>query len=722
MNKENIIDENITFETLLDGATTYIDEEGITLLKKSYEYASIIHKGQKRLSGEDYISHPLNTAYILVKIHSDYQTLCAALLHDVIKTNNISYNELEANFGTEIATLVKEVTKINKLSLSADSLYQINYYKKILIGLCEDVRVIIIKLADRLHNMRTLWAIPEEKQKEKAKETLEILAPIAHRLGIHYIKSELEDLSLRYYKPDVYYDIVTRLNNTKMERDTVILEMKTKISQMLNEHNIKHEIKGRSKSIYSIYNKMQNGKRFEEIYDILALRVYVNTESECYLALGLIHSKYKPLSNRFKDYIAMPKENMYQSLHTTIFGVGGELYEVQIRTYEMDKIAEYGIASHWAYKEKIDESVAIKNVMEQKLQMFRSIIENSKEEAISDEDFVNTVKKEALDNYIYVYTPKGDVIELPYGSTPIDFAYKVHTNIGDTMVGAIVNENIVPLDYKLKDGDIVKININKNSKGPSKEWINIVFTSQARNKIKNFYSKIDKNENIKRGEELIEKELRKCKIPFANFNEKIDDILDELNEDSLEELYLCIGNGKYTPTMVVNLISKKEKTKEEILLNKIHTSNINALAKNDIIVGGQDEIKVTLANCCKPVKGDDVIGYITKGNGIVVHRSICHNVCDVNERIIPIEWNMNSTNKYETSIIIRTEKSDNILVNIISMASTSNVNVQTLNIINNTDFQTYNLVVLVDNIDRLNSFLNALYQMKEIIEVQRIIN
>ena len=505
MNKENIIDENITFETLLDGATTYIDEEGITLLKKSYEYASIIHKGQKRLSGEDYISHPLNTAYILVKIHSDYQTLCAALLHDVIKTNNISYNELEANFGTEIATLVKEVTKINKLSLSADSLYQINYYKKILIGLCEDVRVIIIKLADRLHNMRTLWAIPEEKQKEKAKETLEILAPIAHRLGIHYIKSELEDLSLRYYKPDVYYDIVTRLNNTKMERDTVILEMKTKISQMLNEHNIKHEIKGRSKSIYSIYNKMQNGKRFEEIYDILALRVYVNTESECYLALGLIHSKYKPLSNRFKDYIAMPKENMYQSLHTTIFGVGGELYEVQIRTYEMDKIAEYGIASHWAYKEKIDESVAIKNVIEQKLQMFRSIIENSKEEAISDEDFVNTVKKEALDNYIYVYTPKGDVIELPYGSTPIDFAYKVHTNIGDTMVGAIVNENIVPLDYKLKDGDIVKININKNSKGPSKEWINIVFTSQARNKIKNFYSKIDKNENIKRGEELIEK-------------------------------------------------------------------------------------------------------------------------------------------------------------------------------------------------------------------------
>ena len=470
--------ENITFELLYDAVKAYINNiEELNIIKESYEFAKKTHEGEKRLSGDDYILHPINTAYILSKIHSDYQTISAALLHDVIKMDDISVDILENKFGKEIATLVKEVTKINKLSFSADSEYQINYYKKILVGLCEDVRVIIIKLADRLHNMRTLWAIPVEKQKEKAKETLEILAPIAHRLGIHYLKSELEDISLRYYKPDVYYDIVTRLNNTKLERDNVILEMKTQISNMLNDNGIKHEIKGRSKSIYSIYNKMQNGKKFEEIYDILALRVYVNTESECYLTLGLIHSKYKPLSKRFKDYIAMPKENMYQSLHTTIFGVGGELYEIQIRTYEMDKIAEYGIASHWAYKEKIDESVAIKNVMEQKLQRFRTIIENSKNEASNDEEFVNNVKKEALDNNIYVYTPKGDVIELPYGATPIDFAYKVHTNIGDKMVGAIVNDSIVPLDYKLKDGDIIKINVNKNSKCPNKEWLNIVVTS-----------------------------------------------------------------------------------------------------------------------------------------------------------------------------------------------------------------------------------------------------
>ena len=714
-------EEIISYETFIDAVKSYINDPiEIEVIEKSYEFAKKVHEGEKRLTGEDYITHPLTVAYILTKIHSDYETLSSALLHDVLENGVTTESELESEFGSDITKLVKEVTKINKLSLNANSEYYINYYKKILVGLCEDVRVIIIKLADRVHNMRTLWAIPEEKQKEKAKETLEILAPIAHRLGIHYLKSELEDLSLRYYKPDVYYDIVTRLNNTKKERDSVILEMKESISKMLDEHGIKHEIKGRSKSIYSIYNKMQNGKKFEEIYDILALRVYVNTESECYLALGLIHSKYKPLNKRFKDYIAMPKENMYQSLHTTIFGVGGALYEVQIRTYEMDKIAEYGIASHWAYKEKIDESVAIKNVMEQKLQMFRNIIESSQDEALNDEDFVNNVKKEALNNYIYVYTPKGDVIELPLGATPIDFAYKVHTNIGDTMVGAIVNDNIVPLDYKLKDGDIIKVNVNKNSK-PSKEWINIAFTSQARNRIKSFYTKIDKIENIKHGQELIEKELRKLKIPFNDFNDKLDNILEELNEDSLDDLYLGVGNGKYTALSVVNLVNKETKTKEEIILDRISNTPVRTNIKNDIIVAGIDEIKVTLANCCKPVNGDDVIGYITKGNGIVVHRTNCHNIMNVDERIIPIEWNSNADNKYKTSIIINVIKKDNMLVDIISKASSSNVTIQSINLINNSKYQTYNLLVLVENVTKLNSFLNDLYQMPEVVDVERLI-
>ena len=714
-------EQKVTLEEVFNNIGQYIeDEEKISLIKKAYEFAKKIHEGEKRLSGEDLINHPIGIAYILTKIHADHESLCTAFLHEVLKAG-VDISEVEENFGKPIAILVKEVDKINRISLSAENEYKINYYKKILIGLCEDVRVIIIKLADRLDNLNTLWAIPDEKQKEKAKETLEILAPIAHRLGIHYIKSNLEDLSLRYLKPDVYYDIVTKLNNTKKERDSVILEMKTKISEMLSEHNIKHEIKGRSKSIYSIYNKMQNGKKFEEIYDILALRVYVDTESECYLSLGLIHSKYKPLSKRFKDYIAMPKENMYQSLHTTIFGVGGALYEVQIRTYGMDKIAEYGIASHWAYKEHVDESIAIKNVMEQKLQLFRNIIESTKDEALSDEDFVNTVKKEILDKDIYVYTPKGDVIELPLGATPIDFAYKVHTNIGDKMVGAIVNDSIVPLDYKLKDGDIIKINVNKNSKGPSKEWINMVFTSQARNRIKSFYTKIDKTENIKKGQELIEKELRKSKIPFTEFNENIENILNTLNETSTDDLYLSIGNGKYNSQSVVNLLKKETKTKEEIILNKLNTTNISNDTKNDIIVGGIDEIKVTLANCCKPVKGDDVIGYITRGNGVVVHRTNCHNISNIDDRIISIEWNMNSTNKYSTSVIVKALKKDNILVNIISKASSSNITIQTINVINNLDYVTYDLVVSVLNNEKLQDFLNDLYQMPDVIEVERLI-
>lgn len=713
--------EKITIEDVIKNAESYIDKDKLGVIKEAYEFAKEVHKGETRLSGEEYISHPVSVAFILTKVHSDYMTLVAAILHEVIKMDGVSHEELEKRFGSEITKLVEDVTKINRLSLSAESEYQVNYYKKILVGLCEDVRVIIIKLADRLHNMSTLWAIPEEKRKEKAKETLEILAPIAHRLGIHYIKSELEDLSLRYYKPDIYYDIVTRLNNTKKERDSVLLEMKSKISDILNEHNIKHEIKFRSKSIYSIYNKMQNGKKFEEIYDILALRVYVDNEDECYLALGLIHSKYKPLSKRFKDYIAMPKENMYQSLHTTIFGVGGNLYEVQIRTYDMDKIAEYGIASHWAYKEHINDSNNIKNTMEQKLQMFRNIIESSKTEAENDEDFVNMVKKEALENNIYVYTPKGDVIELPLGSTPIDFAYKVHTGVGDKMVGAIVNESIVPIDYKLKDGDIVKINVNKNSKGPSKEWINVVFTAQARNRIKSFYTKIDKDENIKKGQDLIEKELRKNKIPFSEFNDGIELLLDTLNENTIEDIYLCTGNGKYTAQAIINILKKQSKSKEEIILDKVSNVNIITNIKNDIIVSGIDEIKVTLANCCKPIKGDDIIGYITRGNGIVVHRNNCHNIANTDERIISVEWNNNSNNKYQTSIIVKTEKSTNFLVNMISKASSENITIKTINVVNNTDYQSYDLIVLVENTEKLQNFLNDLYQMKEVMEVERLI-
>ena len=486
------------FEQLAKKLKTYIkNDQELDEIKKAYLFAKEKHDGQKRISGEDYVVHPLNVAYILSEIHADSKTISAALLHDTIEDCNVTKEQLEELFGLEVAKLVESITKINKLSFTGDNDAMVANQRKILIGLTEDVRVIILKLADRLHNMRTLWALSLEKQKENARETLDIFTPIAHRLGINSIKSELEDLSLRYLKPDVYYEIVEKLNKTKVERDNYISEMMESVSKTLNEHNIKHQIKGRSKSIYSIYNKLSKGKTFNEIYDLLALRVFVDTEAECYQALGLIHSKFRPIPKRFKDYIAMPKTNMYQSLHTTVFGIDGQLFEIQIRTYEMDKVAENGIASHWSYKEGKSN---MQSEMEQKLQFFRVIMELKNEE--SDEHFVNSVKEDVLKDTIYVFTPMGDVIELPSGSTPIDFAYRVHSKVGDTMIGAIVNNNIVPLNYQLQDNDIVKINTSKNST-PSQEWINIAKTTQAKNKIKSYFNKTIKDDYCNKGEELL---------------------------------------------------------------------------------------------------------------------------------------------------------------------------------------------------------------------------
>jgi GTP diphosphokinase / guanosine-3',5'-bis(diphosphate) 3'-diphosphatase len=714
--------KTITIDDLITKVESYIkDKKQITVIKKAYEYANEKHFGIKRLDGSELINHPLNVAYILTDLYADYEAISTALLHEVIDEGNASIEELKDIFGEKIAKLVNSITKINRLSFSAESEYTITYYRKILVGLCEDVRVIFIKLGDRLHNMRTLWAIPEGKQREKAKETLEILAPIAHRLGIYNIKSELEDLSLKYYKPDAYIDIVRNLNNTKIEREKAINEMKLKISEMLTANNIRHEIKGRSKSIYSIYDKMQKGRKFRDIYDILALRVYVETEQNCYLTLGLIHSKYKPVPKRFKDFIAMPKENMYQSLHTTIFGMDGHLFEIQIRTYEMDHIAEYGIASHWTYKDQSNKK--LKDVMEQKLQMFRSLIELNQDENNADE-FVQNVKSEVLNENIYLFTPKGDVIELPVGSTPIDFAYRVHTSVGDKMVGAIISDNIVPLDYELQDGDIVKININKNSKGPSREWMNIAKTAQAKNKIKNFFSKMDKDEMIKRGEELLLKELRKQKYTFNDFfsDSNMEIIFDELSLSNMNDLYHAIGSSKYTANYVVNLITKETKTKEKIILDKIQ-ANVNRpiTNKNDILVEGIDDIKITLANCCGPVKGDNILGYITRGKGITVHRMECHNIANLEERIIDVSWNEATEKKWPTNIVIETDKKENFLLELLSKVSNANVNIQSINTINNHDLVIYDIIIVVSDLIKLNKLINEISQMNHVHKVERII-
>ena len=704
-----------TLDDLLEKAKVYIkSDEDIELIKKAYLFASKAHAGQLRLTGDDYMLHPLNVALILTEIYADAQTLSAALLHDVINFANVTIEEIEKEFGPEMKALVDGISRINKLSLSADNEALVSYHKKI----SGDVRIIILKIADRLHNMRTLWAIPENKRKEKAKETLEILVPIAHRLGINHIKSELEDLSLKYWKPDVYNDILEKLSESRAELDKSVDKMMESVSKILDENNIPHEMKGRSKSVYSIYNKLQKGKTFNEIYDILALRYFVNTVSDCYLALGAIHAKYKPMPKRFKDYIARPKANGYQSLHTTVFGVDGKLFEIQIRTYEMDKVAEYGVASHWSYKEHGINKV---NDMELKLKSFRTVIELN-EQQVEGEEFVNTVKNEVFNpTNIYVYTPKGDVFELPIGSTPIDFAYRVHTSVGHQMIGAIVNGNIVPLDYKLKDGDIVKINTNKNSKGPSQEWINICFTTSAKNKIKAFFSKIDKEKTTSDGKDMLIKTIRRKKLSINDImdDKKIKIALDDLGLNSENELYYEIGIGKYNPTSVIKTILGEKEDEKRALEKVLKYSSKTMEASGDIIVDGMDDLKVSFGGCCTPVKGDDVVGYISKGNGITIHRRNCHNICNLNERIINVHWNDNASKKYVTNVIIYTEKKDNLLLDIISKTTSMNVGVKSVNTISNTDYNAYDLDILVDDKETLDRYMNVIGQLPFVTSIER---
>ena len=708
-----------TLDDLLEKAKVYIkSDEDIELIKKAYLFASKAHAGQLRLTGDDYMLHPLNVALILTEIYADAQTLSAALLHDVINFANVTIEEIEKEFGAEMKALVDGISRINKLSLSADNEALVSYHKKILVGLSGDVRIIILKIADRLHNMRTLWAIPENKRKEKAKETLEILVPIAHRLGINHIKSELEDLSLKYWKPDVYNDILEKLSESRAELDKSVDKMMESVSKILDENNIPHEMKGRSKSVYSIYNKLQKGKTFNEIYDILALRYFVNTVSDCYLALGAIHAKYKPMPKRFKDYIARPKANGYQSLHTTVFGVDGKLFEIQIRTYEMDKVAEYGVASHWSYKEHGINKV---NDMELKLKSFRTVIELN-EQQVEGEEFVNTVKNEVFNpTNIYVYTPKGDVFELPIGSTPIDFAYRVHTSVGHQMIGAIVNGNIVSLDYKLKDGDIVKINTNKNSKGPSQEWINICFTTSAKNKIKAFFSKIDKEKTTSDGKDMLIKTIRRKKLSINDImdDKKIKIALDDLGLNSENELYYEIGIGKYNPTSVIKTILGEKEDEKRALEKVLKYSSKTMEASGDIIVDGMDDLKVSFGGCCTPVKGDDVVGYISKGNGITIHRRNCHNICNLNERIINVHWNDNASKKYVTNVIIYTEKKDNLLLDIISKTTSMNVGVKSVNTISNTDYNAYDLDILVDDKETLDRYMNVIGQLPFVTSIER---
>ncbi len=705
---------NITIENLTSKINSIDD---VLKIKEAYNFAFSILGDEKRKNGDTVISHCLEVANILMSLNVDTTTIISSLLHEVDHYDENADLKIKELFGNEVYTIVSSVSKINHLEMMDDSENSAIYLRKVMVGLCDDVRVLFIKLADRLHNMRTMDCLSKKHQKKVANETLSVLVPIAHRLGINSIKSELENLCLYYLKPEVYNDILEKLNDTTAELNGYLLEMKESISKILTEAEIKFEIKGRVKSVYSIYNKLSNGKKWEDIYDILALRVFVDKESDCYAAIGAIHAKYRPVQNRFKDYIAVPKENMYQSLHTTVFGEGGRFYEIQIRTYEMDEIAEKGIASHWSYKEKGTKK--IQSMMEQKLELYRNIIESS--EMNEDNDFAQVIDNDILSDLIYVFTPKGDVVELPKGSTPIDFAYRIHSKVGDTMVGAIVNDQMVPIGSELKDNDIVKIKTNANST-PNKDWLNLVKTSQAKNKIKAYFSKIDKEEYIAKGKEIFEKELRKRKLSILDIlsNDNVDKICRGLKLKDLDDIYVSIGSFRYTAGFIINYVTGEDVQDSLVIRPESaisHNSFDNIDNKSDVLVDGKSSILTHIALCCNPIKGDDIIGIITRSGGISVHQKGCSNIDHMDDKIVEVSWNLNSTNTYHAKLMVITNTSKSTLTDLISVITSDNVNIININVQKD---GLYHLELRVKSLDELNIVIKDLTKLRYVKDVKRV--
>lgn len=707
----------ITIDQLIEKCHEELTQDDINLILKAYDYALEHPKNKKRLNGDDYILHPLNVAFILTDLNVDAISISAALLHETINHGGATKEELISLFGEEVYSLVDSISKINKLELVDDSNASSIALRKVLVGLAKDVRVLFIKIADRIHNLRTGSVLEKNQLKRKVDETMTVLIPIAHRLGINAWKSEMEDWCLRYSKPDVYQNILEQLEVSRTELEDNLAQMQEDISQMLIEQNISFHIKSRVKSIYSIYNKLSNGKKWNQIYDILALRIIVDKVSECYLAIGLIHAKYRPIPGRFKDYIAMPKENMYQSLHTGIFGRDGNRYEVQIRTKEMDEIAEKGIASHWSYKEK--GSKKIQTMMEQKLEIFRSFIEAS--DTITLEEFNNQVKSDFLNENIYVFTPKGDVVELPVDATPLDFAYRIHSKVGDATIGAIVNDNIVTLDTKLKNNDIIQIKTSANSH-PKKEWLNFVKTSHAKNRIKSYFSKQEKESIVEKGKVLLQNELRKRKMAFDEVlnNDNLKIIFEEFHFSEVSDLYFAIGSLRYTSAYIIDFVTSEKKSSEDVLIEKMqHTSAKNVGNKGDVLVSGATDILTSLALCCKPVLNDDIIGFITKGEGVRVHRADCENIKRQTTRLIDVHWNKDTTNLFNTDLVIMTDPSKNALLEIISKATVKNVSVFNIKTKMDDTKTIYEITVKVKDKEQLEEFMNSLYQLKFVRRVYR---
>ncbi|HOB25521.1 MAG TPA: RelA/SpoT family protein [Bacilli bacterium] len=698
-------------------------EAEIDKINKAYEYACEQHKGMVRKNGEEYIVHPLNVALIVASLNVDADTIVSALVHETVDHGSSSFEELGNLFGEDVKNITISLTKVNRLHLIDDSESSSLYLRKVLVALAQDVRVLILKLAGRIHNLRTVDGLDPDLQKQKAKETEAVLIPIAHRLGINSLKAELEDLSFKILRPDIYNQIESELPEPREDLNDLLNATMDEISDLLHSQGLNFEIKCRVKSVSSISNKLSSGHTWNNIYDILGIRVICEEIPDCYLIIGTIHSKYRPIPKRFKDYIAMPKGNSYQSLHTGIYGPNNYPIEVQVRTKEMDEIAEHGIASHWSYKEHGTKQA--QNVMEQKLQMFRNTIEISSKD-INDEDFINNVSSELLSKSIYVNTPKGDVVELPQDSTPIDFAYRIHSGVGDTTVGCIVNGNIVTLDYKLQDGDVVSIKTDSNST-PNKDWLTFVKTTQAKSKIKSFFSKIDKDEYIKHGKELLEHELRRQKISItdAMSTEHQRKLMSDLGAGTFDEVLLQIGSLRYTPVYIVNLLYNDKRNAPDVLLDKV-INNTNIQKENykaDIIVSGNDDILVNLASCCKPVYGDEIIGYITKGHGITVHRKDCINVKGINDRLINVEWNKHTkedNKKYTAKLKVYTNEIKADLIALVTKASTHNVVLTSINENNGNNVTYYDILARVEDVNSLNTFIDDIKTLDFVTGVRRL--
>ena len=696
------------FDKIIDRLSESAGTEELNLVNEAYNLAKERSKSE----------HYLRVASLVSELNADSTMIIAALLHDAYAKEDITYDEINEKFCSNIANLVANLIKLRSIKLNDYNESSSVYLRKVLVGISDDVRVIIIKLADRLDEMQTK-EYSEEEKKQIANETMNVLIPIAHRLGINSIKSKLEDLCLRYTKPDVYDEILEKLSGTRKELSVSLEDMQNELIEILTEHGINFHIKSRVKSVYSIYNKLSTGKKWSDIYDILALRIILDTPEDCYLVVGLIHAKYRPIPKRFKDYIAMPKENMYQSLHTSVFGVDGHIFEIQLRTKEMDEIAEHGIASHWSYKEHSDGSV--KNLMEQKLEIFRNTIDLATSDA-SNELFEQNMEMELLSKQVYVFTPKGDVMELPLGSTPVDFAYRIHSDIGDHMVGAIVNDNIVPLDYELNDNDIIKVNTNASAK-PNIDWLKFVKTSQAKNKIKAYFSKQDRERYIEEGKSLIEKELRKQKLPLTTLNEEenVNKLFKTLKINNMDDLYLSLGALRYTPTYIINLITEEKQSMNDLMLERVNNNlEIKENYKNDIIVDGVDNIKVSVAKCCNPVPGDEIIGYITKGEGIIVHKKSCPNIKNIDTRLIDVDWNSSNSDKlFIARLRVMTDTTNNHILDIVTKASTRGITISSINEINDKYGLAYEITVKVKNKDDLLLLVDDLRILPFVKEVIR---